>query len=68
MAGGRFSLLASIIGAMVMQAVNTSMYAIGVPAFALQAIKGIVVILVIFLYSEQVRGIFQNIAADRKEA
>jgi ribose/xylose/arabinose/galactoside ABC-type transport system permease subunit len=68
MAGGRFSLLASIIGAMVMQAVNTSMYAIGVPAFALQAIKGIVVILVILLYSEQVRGFFQKIAAERKEA
>ncbi len=68
MAGGRFSLLASIIGAMVMQAVNTSMYAIGVPAFALQAIKGVVVILVILLYSEQVRGFFQNITAKRKEA
>jgi ribose/xylose/arabinose/galactoside ABC-type transport system permease subunit len=68
MAGGRFSILASIIGAMVMQAVNTSMYAIGVPAFALQAIKGIVVILVILLYSEQVRGFFQNIAADQKGA
>lgn len=68
MAGGRFSILASIIGAMVMQAVNTSMYAIGVPAFALQAIKGVVVIIVILLYSEQVRGLFQKIAADRKEA
>jgi ribose/xylose/arabinose/galactoside ABC-type transport system permease subunit len=68
MAGGRFSILASIIGAMVMQAVNTSMYAIGVPAFALQAIKGIVVIIVILLYSEQVRGFFQRIAAGRKEA
>jgi len=67
MAGGRFSLLASIIGAMVMQAVTTSMYAIGVPAFALQAIKGVVVILVVLLYSEQVRGLFQKFIADRKE-
>lgn len=67
MAGGRFSLLASIIGAMVMQAVTTSMYAIGVPAFALTAIKGVVVILVVLLYSEQVRGIFQRIVAERKE-
>ncbi len=67
MAGGRFSLLASIIGAMVMQAVTTSMYAIGVPAFALLAIKGVVVILVILLYSEQVRGFFQHTIADRKE-
>jgi ribose/xylose/arabinose/galactoside ABC-type transport system permease subunit len=67
MAGGRFSLLASIIGAMVMQAVTTSMYAIGVPAFALQAIKGVVVILVVLLYSEQVRGLFQKFVTDRKE-
>jgi simple sugar transport system permease protein len=56
MAGGRFSLLASMIGALVMQAVTQSMYAIGVPAFALQAIKAVVVILVIMLYSRQVRG------------
>jgi ribose/xylose/arabinose/galactoside ABC-type transport system permease subunit len=68
MMGGRFSIFASIIGAMVMQAVNTSMYAIGVPATALQAIKGIVVILVILLYSEQVRGLFQKATADRKGA
>ena len=54
-AGGRFSLLASLIGAVVIQAITTSMYAIGVPAFALQAIKGVVVIFVILLYSEQVR-------------
>lgn len=66
MMGGRFSIFASIIGAMVMQAVNTSMYAIGVPATALQAIKGIVVILVILLYSEQVRGLFQKATADQK--
>ena len=67
MAGGRFSLIASIIGAMVIQAITTSMYAIGVPAFALQAIKSIVVIFVILLYSEQVRNFFQKITAERKE-
>ena len=67
MAGGRFSLFASIIGAMVIQAITTSMYAIGVPAFALQAIKSIVVIFVILLYSEQVRNLFQKITAERKE-
>jgi simple sugar transport system permease protein len=63
MAGGRFSLLASMVGALVMQAVTTSMYAIGVPPFALQAIKGLVVVFVILLYSEQVRGFVQRITA-----
>jgi len=61
MSGGRFSLLASIIGAWVIQAITTSMYALGVPAFALQAIKGLVVIFVILLYSEQVRGFLRRI-------
>ncbi len=66
MSGGRFSLLASIIGAWVIQAITTSMYALGVPAFALQAIKGVVVIFVILLYSEQVRGLVQRISAQRE--
>jgi len=67
MKGGRFSLLASMIGALVMQAITQSMYAVGVPAFALQAIKAVVVILVILLYSEQVRGFVRGIGSTRKE-
>jgi simple sugar transport system permease protein len=62
MAGGRFSLLASIIGTIIIQATTTSMYAFGVPAFALQAIKAVVVIFVILLYSEQVRGFVRRVA------
>jgi len=65
MTGGRFSLLASLIGALVIQAISTSMYAIGVPAFALQAIKGIVVIFVILLYSEQVRGFVRKLSTQK---
>lgn len=65
MTGGRFSLFASIIGALVIQAISTSMYAIGVPAYALQAIKGLVVVFVILLYSEQVRGLLRRITAQK---
>jgi simple sugar transport system permease protein len=68
MSGGRFSLLASMVGALVMQAITQSMYAIGVPAFALQAIKAIVVILVILLYSDQVQSFVRKISAPAKEA
>jgi len=67
MAGGRFSLLASMVGALVMQAITQSMYAIGVPAFALQAIKAVVVIFVILLYSEQVRGFIRRLSAPKTE-
>jgi simple sugar transport system permease protein len=62
MAGGRFSLLASIIGAIVIQATTTSMLALGVPASAVKAVKGVVVIFVIILYSEQMRNFIQRIA------
>jgi len=68
MSGGRFSLLASVIGGLVMQAVTQSMYAIGVPAFALQAIKAVVVIIVILLFSEQVKGLVLRVGAGKKEA
>lgn len=64
-AGGRFSLLASLLGAVVIQAITTSMYAIGVPAFALQAIKGVFVILIILLYSDQVRSFIRRITAPK---
>jgi simple sugar transport system permease protein len=65
MSGGRFSLLASVIGALVMQATTTSMYAIGVPANAVLAIKGLVVILVILLYSEQVRDFVRKLTGQK---
>ena len=58
--GGRFSLLGSVIGALVMQAVTTSMYAIGVSANSLLAVKGVVVILLILLYSQQVQNFIRK--------
>lgn len=57
MSGGRFSLLASIIGALVIQSTTTTMYAIGVPAMAASAIKALVVLVVILLYSEQTKTV-----------
>jgi simple sugar transport system permease protein len=64
--GGRFSLLASIIGALVMQAVTTSMYAIGVSANSLMAVKGVVVILLILLYSRQAQEFIRKITGQTK--
>ena len=63
--GGRFSLFASLIGALVIQAITTSMYAVGVPASGLLAIKGFVVILVILLFSVQVRDWLRTLALQR---
>ena len=66
MGGGRFSLLASIVGALVIQAITTSMYAVGVPANALLAIKGIVVIVVILVLSAQMRDFIRRLAAPKR--
>jgi simple sugar transport system permease protein len=55
MAGGRFSLLASVIGALVIRTFTITMYTVGVPANALLAAKAVLVLLVILLYSEQAR-------------
>ena len=61
MSGGRFSLLASVIGALVIQSTTTTMYALGVPAMAASAIKGLVVLLVILLYSEQTKLVLTRV-------
>jgi ribose/xylose/arabinose/galactoside ABC-type transport system permease subunit len=61
MSGGRFSLLASIVGALIIQATTTTMYALGVPAMAASAIKAMVVLIVILLYSEQFKNVLGRV-------
>ncbi len=65
MAGGRFSLFASIMGALIIWAFTLTMYTIGMPADALKAAKAVLVLVVILLYSDQVRGIL-NRFSERK--
>jgi simple sugar transport system permease protein len=60
-AGGRFSLLGSAIGGLVIQATTTSMYAVGVAASAIIAVKAVVVIVVILLYSQQTQEVLRRI-------
>lgn len=61
MSGGRFSLLASIIGALVIWTFTLSMYTLGVPANALLAGRAVLVLLVILLYSEQSRRMLNRL-------
>jgi galactofuranose transport system permease protein len=67
LSGGRFSLLASAIGALVIQTTTTSSLAIGVPANALISVKAVVVIVVILLYSQQVREFLRKITSRTKQ-
>lgn len=68
--GGRFSLLGSAIGALVLQTTITSMLSFGVPASAITAVKACVVIAVIFLYAEQIQNFVKRLASfgQRQEA
>jgi simple sugar transport system permease protein len=61
--GGRFSLMGSAIGALVLQATITSMLSFGVPASAVIAVKAMVVIAVVLLYAEQSRSFVRKLGS-----
>ena len=67
MTGGRFSMLASVIGAVVIWTFTVTVYALGVPANALLAAKAVLVMLVILLYSDYTRR-FMNRLVERRGA
>jgi simple sugar transport system permease protein len=53
--GGRFTLLGSLVGALIIQTLTTTIYAIGVPPEVTLVVKALVVFLVSILQSERVR-------------
>lgn len=61
MSGGRFSIFASMVGALVIWTFTITVYTIGVPANALLAAKAILVLAVILLYSDYTRRILNRI-------
>jgi len=65
MTGGRFSLFASVLGALIIWTFTITMYTFGVPANALLAGRAVLVLVVILLYSDYTR-LFLNKILDRK--
>jgi galactofuranose transport system permease protein len=61
MSGGRFSLLASVVGALIIWTFTITMYTFGVPANALLAGRAILVLVVILLYSDYSRRLLNRI-------
>jgi simple sugar transport system permease protein len=61
MTGGRFSMLASAIGAVVIWTFTVTVYSLGVPANALLAAKAVLVLVVILLYSDYTRRLTNRI-------
>ena len=61
MSGGRFNLLASLIGALIIWTFTITMYTFGVPANALLAGRAVLVLVVILLYSDYTRRIINRV-------
>lgn len=61
MTGGRFSIFASVIGALVIWTFTVTVYSLGVPANALLAAKAVLVLLVILLYSDYSRRLMNRL-------
>lgn len=68
MTGGRFNLLASAIGAVVIWTFTVTVYHLGVPANALLVAKAILVLVVILLYSDYTRQFVNRITSKRRGA
>ena len=59
MNGGKFSLAGSMIGALIMQSLTTTILTRGVPVQATLVVKALVVVAVCLLQSEEFRGALQ---------
>lgn len=66
MSGGRFSLAGSVLGALLIQSVTTTIYAFGVPPEVVLVVKSLVVLFVVLLYSEPMKVALDKLAR-RKE-
>ncbi len=55
MSGGRFSLAGSVVGALLVQSITTTIYTFGVPPEVVQVVKAVVVLAVVLLYSDVVK-------------
>jgi simple sugar transport system permease protein len=55
LAGGRFTLVGSVLGALIIQALTTTIYSVGVPPEVTLVVKAVVVFLVSILQSDRVR-------------
>jgi simple sugar transport system permease protein len=68
MGGGKFSLIGSLVGALLIQTLTTTIYAFGVPPEVSLVVKALVVVLVCFLQSSVASGFFGTLAMKRVKA
>lgn len=63
LAGGKFSIVGSIIGALIIQTLTYTIYSLGVPPEVNMVVKSLVVFVVCIAQSEQFKGLWQRRAA-----
>jgi simple sugar transport system permease protein len=63
--GGKFSLAGSIIGAYTIQAITTTLYALGVSSAQAPVFKAIVVILIVVIQSEAFKAYFKKLTGKK---
>jgi galactofuranose transport system permease protein len=61
LAGGRFSLAGSVVGALIIQTLTTTIYSVGVPPQVNLVVKALLVAAVLLLQSARFRGQIQNL-------
>ena len=66
MAGGKFYLFGSVVGALIIQSLTTTIYSFGVPPEITLVVKALVVVLVVLIQSDPVKKLFA--AKKTKEA
>lgn len=67
LAGGRFSLAGSVIGAITIQALTTTLYAMHIKADQIPLYKAIMVIIIVALQSPEVQRWFRNLRSKASE-
>lgn len=68
MSGGKFSIPCSIVGALIIQSLTTTIYSFGVPPEVTLVVKALVVITICLLQSEEFRAIFRNLFDKKRGA
>lgn len=61
MSGGKFSIVASVIGALIIQSLTTTLYAMGVAPQILPVVKAVVVVIICLFQSEAFRKMLHGI-------
>lgn len=65
--GGRFSIPASIAGALIVQSITTTVLALGVPAAFIRVLKAVLIIVICLSQSKRFKDMFAALTAKKRK-